>query len=77
MKCNSCGVLCKCKLEKLAPSTKADLKRAIALNIKEQLSVKSFIQSAATKKDAEIGRQIWMALKEVHRQLTRLHRKAR
>ena len=76
MKCNSCGVLCKCKVEKAPARTKAQLKRALDLNIKEKLSVKSFIQSAATKKDAEIGRQIWMALKEVHRQLTRLYRKA-
>jgi len=76
MKCKSCGVLCKCKVEKLAPSTKADLKRALALNVKEQLSVRNFIRSASPS-DAKMGRQIWLALKEVHTQLSRLHRKAR
>ena len=81
MKCNSCGVLCKCKLEKDNPAALRarfrTLKQAIASNVEEQLSVRDFIVSAATKKDAETGRRIWLALKEVNKQLTRLYTKAK
>ena len=47
MDCNSCGVLCKCKVEKFkAPKTRAQILVAMSKNVQTQYALQAVIREA-------------------------------